>query len=83
MCSPDMNMSIIAESNRNIFIYKNSHSSAGGLRKRSGPQVVIGQQKLITLDGTGGEILGIHVENENVIVLTESTILCLQLADTE
>lgn len=83
MCSPDMNLSVISESNRHLFIYKNSYSTAGGLRKRTGPQMLIGQQRLIALDGTGGEILGIHVENESVLVLTESSVLCLQLADEE
>jgi hypothetical protein len=78
-----MNISVISESTRHVFIYKNSYSSAGGLRKRNGPQMLIGQQKLVALDGTGGEILGILVENENVLVLTESTLLCLQLADEE
>lgn len=83
MCSPDMNLSVISESNRHIFIYKNSYGTASGLRKRTGTQMIIGQQKLVSLDGTGGEILGIHVENENILILTESTVLCLQLTDQE
>lgn len=83
MCSPDMNLSVISESIRHLFIYKNKYSTAGGLRKRTGSQLSIGQQKLISLDGTDGEILGMSVENEIVLLLTENSVLCLQLADQE
>lgn len=83
MCSPDMSLAVISESTRHLFIYRDSYSTAGGLRKRSGPQLTIGQQKLVTLDGTNGEILGISVENDHVLLLTENAILCLQLAEEE
>lgn len=79
--SPDLSVAVISESIRHLFIYKKSYSTAGGLRKRSGPQLQIGQQKLVALDGTHGEILGIHVENDVVLLLTENSILCLQIGD--
>lgn len=82
-CSPDMSIAVISESIRHLFIYKKSYSTASGLRKRTGPQLQIGQQKLVALDGAHGEILGLHVENEIVTLLTENSILCLQLADEE
>ncbi|KAG5671957.1 hypothetical protein PVAND_002123 [Polypedilum vanderplanki] len=82
MCSMDMNLSVICESSRHLFIYKNSYSTASGLRKRNGPQVQIGQQKVISFDDVG-EIYGINVENEIIMLLTENSIMCLQLAEEE
>ncbi|CRK91660.1 CLUMA_CG005310, isoform A [Clunio marinus] len=82
-CSPDTNLAVICESSRHLFIYKNSYNTAGGLRKRSGPQLTIGQQKLVSFDGSNGEILGIVVDNEIILLLTENAILCLQLSIEE
>lgn len=83
MCSPDTNLAVISESSRHLFIYKNSYNTASGLRKRSGPQLTIGQQKLISFDGSNGEIIGMSVENEIIFLLTETTICCLQLSIEE
>ncbi|CAG9809049.1 unnamed protein product [Chironomus riparius] len=83
MCSPDMSLAVISESTRHLFIYRDSYSTATGLRKRTGPQLLIGQQKLVALDGTNGEIQGISVENDAVLLLTENAVLCLQLAEEE
>ena len=82
-CSPDTNLAVVCESSRHLFIYKNSYNTAGGLRHRSGPQLSIGQQKLVAFDGTNGEIIGIIVENEIILVLTEKAICCLQLSIEE
>jgi len=81
--SPDLNLAVICESSRHLFIYKNSYSTAGGLRNRSGPQLSIGQQQLVAFDSTNGEILGISVENEVIFVLTETAVCCLQLSIEE
>jgi hypothetical protein len=59
------------------------YDTAGGLRKRSGPQSLIGQQKLVTFDGTNLEILGISVENDVVLLLTNNSVVCLQMAIKE
>lgn len=83
MCSPHMDIAVIAESIRHLFIYKDSYSTAGGLRKRTGPQSAIGQQQLVTFDGTNGEILGISVESDHVLLLTDNSVVCLQLAEEE
>lgn len=83
MCSPDTNLAVICESSRHVFIYKNSYNTAGGLRKRSGPQLTIGQQKLVSFDGSNGDIVGISVENEIILLLTENAICCLQLSIEE
>jgi CS domain len=82
-CSPDTNLAVVCESSRHLFIYKNSYNTAGGLRKRNGPQLTIGQQKLVSFDGSNGEILGISVENEIILLLTENAICCLQLSIEE
>lgn len=83
MCSPDTSLAVISESSRHLFIYKNSYNTASGLRKRSGPQLTIGQQKLVSFDGSNGEILGISVENEIILLLMENAICCLQLSIEE
>lgn len=78
-CSPDMSYAIICEPRRHIFYYKGSYDTAGGLRNRnSAANISIGQQKLVTLDGSD-EVLGILCENNVTILLTQKQILCLQL----
>lgn len=79
LSSPDLSYAVICESIRHLFIYKGQYDTAGGLRRRSGPQSLIGQQKLVTFDGSNGEILGISVENDIIFLLTENFILCLQM----
>lgn len=81
-CSPDVNYAVICEAQRHIFIYKGSYNSAGGLRNRNGPQVSIGQQKVISLEGSS-EILGICCENNYTILLLETEVLVLQLSIEE
>lgn len=82
-CSPDCSIAVICESLHHLFIYKKSYNSAPGLRRRTGPQLQIGQQKLVALDGAHGEIIGLQVENEAIVLLTENSILCLQLSEEE
>lgn len=78
-CSPDMNYSIICELNRHVFIYKGRHETSDGLRNRNSSQKVsVGQQKLIVLDNAG-QVLGISVENNFTILLTEDFVICLQI----
>jgi hypothetical protein len=81
--SLDLGYAVICESTRHLFIYKGQYDTAGSLRKRSGPQSLIGQQKLVTFDGTNLEILGISVENDVVLLLTNNSVLCLQMAIEE
>lgn len=77
-CSPDVNYAVICEAQRHVFIYKGNYNTAGGLRNRNGPQVSIGQQKLVSLEGNS-EILGICCENDYTILLLEGEVLVLQL----
>lgn len=83
MSSPDLNTSVICESSRHLFIYKNSYNTASGLRKRTGQQTTIGQQKLVSFDGTHGDIFGVSVENDIILLLTENAICCLQIGSEE
>lgn len=83
LSSPDINYGVICETNRHLFIYKNSYESASGLRRRTGPQSLIGQQKLVTFDRINGEILGISVENDLIFLLTDNSVLCLQMCIEE
>lgn len=77
-CSPSANYAVICEPHRHVFIYKMNNSSAIGLKKRSGGKVSIGQQKLFSLDEQD-EIVGIVVEDEITILLTEKYIFVVQI----
>lgn len=78
-CSPDMSYALICEPHRHIFIYKMGHAGASGLKHRtSGAKVNIGQQKLVTMDETD-EVVGISVEDDVTILLTQKHIICLQI----
>ncbi|XP_067637030.1 nudC domain-containing protein 1 [Eurosta solidaginis] len=77
-CSPDLNYALICESHRHVFLYKSNYDGADGLRNRSGPQVRIGKQHLITLEDTG-EVLGLTTAEHAVTILTELFVLHLQL----
>lgn len=81
-CSPDLSVAVIVEPSRYVFIYKKKNNAANGLRKRNGPQVQIGEQKLVQL-ASSEEVVGIHVENEVIMLLTETSLLCIQLLEEE
>ncbi|KFB38895.1 AGAP000648-PA-like protein [Anopheles sinensis] len=82
-CSPDFGYAVICESERRLFIYKGSYGGAGaGLRNRNGPQVSLGQQRLVSLDDAG-EILGICCEKEVTLLMTETALITLQLGIEE
>lgn len=77
-CSPNAEYAIICEPHRHVFIYKMNNNSAVGLKKRGGGKVTIGQQKLFSMEEQD-EILGIVVEDEITILLTEKYIFVLQI----
>ncbi|XP_030566850.1 nudC domain-containing protein 1 [Drosophila novamexicana] len=78
-CCPQLEYAVISESYRHLFIYKPRYDSAGGLRNRNGPQVVIGKQNLVTLDDDLGEVLGLVTATNVITVLTEHAVLYLQV----
>ncbi|KAH8287587.1 hypothetical protein KR054_010437 [Drosophila jambulina] len=78
-CCPEFEYTVICESRRNVLIYYNRYDSAEGLRKRNGPQIAIGKQKLINIDVEHGDILGVTTANRVVTILTEGALLHLQL----
>ncbi|XP_034473729.1 nudC domain-containing protein 1 [Drosophila innubila] len=78
-CCPDLDYAVICESYRHVFIYKPRNDSAGGLRNRNGPQVVIGKQNLVTLDDDVGEVLGLITAPNVITILTEHAVFYLQV----
>lgn len=77
-CSPNADYAIICEPHRHVFLYKMSNSSAIGLKKRSGGKVSIGQQKLFSMEEQD-EIVGMVVEDEITILLSEKYVFVLQI----
>ncbi|KAL5277749.1 NUDCD1 family protein [Megaselia abdita] len=77
-CSPDLSYSVICESHRHVFLYKAKYETADGLRNRSGPQVTVGKQHLVTLEDCG-EVLGLRTAEDFAVLLTEKCILYLQI----
>ncbi|TDG41139.1 hypothetical protein AWZ03_012437 [Drosophila navojoa] len=78
-CCPDLEFAVIAEAQRHVYIYKPHNESAGGLRNRYGPQVMIGKQHLVTLDEDMGEILGMATATNLITLLTAKAVLFLQV----
>ncbi|KAH8275719.1 hypothetical protein KR044_005933 [Drosophila immigrans] len=78
-CCPQLDYAVICESYRHVFIYKPRNESAGGLRNRSGPQIVIGKQHLVTLPYDVGEVLGLVTAPHVIIILTAHAMLYLQV----
>lgn len=81
-CSPDFSYTIICEPERHVFLYKNRYDNVSQLRNRTGVKSSIGQQKLIVLENTG-EVLGMIVENEFTLFLTEKYAICMQTTISE
>lgn len=78
-CSPDMSYAVICEPHRHVFIYKTAHTGATGLKNRtSGSKASIGQQKLIVMDEMD-EVVGISVEDDVILLLTQKHVICLQI----
>lgn len=78
-CSPDMSYAIICEAHRHVFVYKSVYDTATNLKNRKGGKVSIGQQQLFTMDGGTDEIVGLLVENDATLLLTEKEVICLQI----
>ncbi|EDW82137.1 uncharacterized protein Dwil_GK25640 [Drosophila willistoni] len=78
-CCPDLDYAVICETHRHVFVYKSRYDSAGGLRKRNGPQVTIGKQSLITLDDNAGEVLGMTTATNVITILTQNGLMYLQV----
>lgn len=78
-CSPDMSYAIICEAHRHVFVYKSVYGSASNLKNRKSGKVSIGQQQLFTMEGGTDEIVGLLVENDVTLLLTEKEVICLQI----
>lgn len=83
-CSPDLRTTVICEPQRHCFIYQTGCASASGLTNRrngGGARSVarnVGQQRLFSTD-TAGEIVGVAVDNEVLVLLTDTEVICVQV----
>lgn len=79
-CPPNFSYSVVCEATKHIFVYQ-STSEGNHLRKRTGgvmKNVKIGQQHVFNIDKYG-EVLGINATNEFLFILTETTLLALEI----
>lgn len=82
-CSPDLRTTVICEPQRHCFIYQSDCASAVGLKNRrtGAAQSVaqnVGQQRLFSTDAAG-EIVGVAVDNEVLVLLTDTEVICVQV----
>ncbi|XP_034670920.1 nudC domain-containing protein 1 [Drosophila subobscura] len=78
-CCPDLDYAVICEGVRYVLIYKSRYDSAGGLRNRNGPQVVIGKHHMVSISDEMGEILGLSTARNVITILTAKAVLYLQV----
>jgi len=79
-CAPDVSYAVVCESNRHIFIYKqNKPMGNAELRNRTtGKRFgTVAQQQVVTISDE--EILGLYAANSILYLLTEDSIIALQL----
>eukprot|EP00099_Drosophila_melanogaster_P016909 NP_572755.1 uncharacterized protein Dmel_CG10347, isoform A [Drosophila melanogaster] len=79
VCSPDLDYVAICDPVRYVLVYFPANNSADGLRRRNGPPVTLGKQKLITLGNEIDEILGITTANNLITVLSKKELIHLQV----
>lgn len=80
VCSPDLGYSVICESNRHIFIYRqNKPILDAELRNRTTSRKIgtVAQQQVISLDNT--EVLGVYAGNSFLYILNENSIYGLKI----
>ncbi|KAJ0180851.1 hypothetical protein K1T71_002936 [Dendrolimus kikuchii] len=79
-CPPNFSYSVVCEATKHVFVYQSS-SEGNHLRKRTGgvvKNVKVGQQHVFNIDKYG-EVLGINATNEYLFILTETTLLALEI----
>ncbi|XP_004928707.1 nudC domain-containing protein 1 [Bombyx mandarina] len=80
-CPPNFSYSVVCESERHIFIYRSTGNQDSQLRKRTGGMmkaIKVGQQNLFNIDKYG-EVLGINATNEYLFILTEKTLVAIEV----
>lgn len=86
-CSPDLRYTVIAEPQRHVFIYQAQCAAAAGLKNRRqagggssslAAAQCVGQQRLLSMDA-GEEIVGLVVDNEVTLLLTEREVIGVQI----
>ncbi|KAJ8972216.1 hypothetical protein NQ314_000277 [Rhamnusium bicolor] len=79
-CAPDMSYSVICESSRHLFIYRQTEAvSSSELRNRSTGRRIqnIAQQQVVNI--SNDEIIGIYAANKTLFLLCENSITALKL----
>lgn len=83
-----MRYAVISEAQRHVFIYQSHCAAAAGLKNRLSPAASaaaaknVGQQRLFTMDGgtgAGAEIVGMQVDDEVTLLLTEKEVIGVQI----
>ncbi|XP_014355563.2 nudC domain-containing protein 1 [Papilio machaon] len=80
-CPPNFAYSVVCEASKHIFIYKKSYDDNCHLRKRTEGKMIsikCGQQRILNIDKYG-EVLGINATNEYLFVLTQTTLIAIQI----
>lgn len=80
VCSPDLTYSVICETNRHIFIYRqNKPILDSELRNRTTSKKIatIAQQQVISLDNS--EVLGVYAGNSMLFILNQNYIFALKI----
>ncbi|KAM3956588.1 nudC domain-containing protein 1 [Aphomia sociella] len=80
-CPPNFSYSVVCEATRHIFIYQNAGNQDCQLRKRTGgvmKSIKVGQQHVFNIDKYG-EVIGINATNQHLFVLTENTLVAIEI----
>lgn len=80
-CPPNFTYSVVCEASRHIFIYRSATSEDCQLRKRNAgvmKNIKIGQQYVFNIDKYG-EVIGINATNNYLFILTETSLIALQI----
>ncbi|KAL4713556.1 hypothetical protein ACJJTC_006144 [Scirpophaga incertulas] len=80
-CPPNLSYGVVCEATKHVFIYQSSSSEGCQLKKRTTGhmrRIKVGQQHLLNIDKYG-EIIGINATNEYLFLLTENSVIAVQI----
>ncbi|CAG9783373.1 unnamed protein product [Diatraea saccharalis] len=80
-CPPNFSYSVVCEATKHLFIYQSSINPDCQLRKKTAgvmQNVKVGQQHVFNFDKYG-EIIGINATNEYLFLLTENSLIAIQI----
>ena len=84
-CSEDMSMGIIADAQRHVYIYRQKVNVLSPVRNRkTGVQISsVAKQQVISIDCTPNYIIGLHITNTKLFLLTEKKLFVYSLTIEE